>query len=99
MSFDPFRRNERGCRCGTESTQSPAGPPSVPEGHCGRCEVCGGPGHNRFFPGVLPFRGTWCDSHYERLRHVHPCGAVGVVYWTIAGWTVLLTLLTWGVAQ
>lgn len=97
MSFDPFRRNERGCRCGAESTPSTDGPPGVPEGHCGWCEVCGRPGHNRHFPGVLPFRGTWCDRHYRRIRRLHPLGAGGVLYWTLVVWSVLLAHFAWGI--
>lgn len=49
----------------------------VPEGYCGLCEVCERPGHSRHFPGASPATGTWCDKHYNRLRFLHPNGAIG----------------------
>ena len=35
--------------------------------HCGKCQVCGRPGHVCHFPGPLPYTGAWCDAHYAIL--------------------------------
>lgn len=37
---------------------------SIPEGFCGKCQVCGEPGHMCHYPGPVPFTGAWCDTHY-----------------------------------
>lgn len=36
----------------------------IPEGFCGKCDICGEPGHVCHYPGPLPFTGCWCDKHY-----------------------------------
>jgi len=36
----------------------------IPHGFCGKCQVCGEPGHVCHYPGPLPFTGCWCDKHY-----------------------------------
>lgn len=41
-------------------------------GYCGVCEVCGEPGHTRHYPGPVPYTGTWCDTHYGKLRRFQP---------------------------
>lgn len=31
---------------------------------CGKCQVCGEPGHTCHYPGSLPYTGSWCDKHF-----------------------------------
>jgi len=53
----------------------------VPRGYCGKCIVCGKPGHTLHFPGATPFTGAWCKFHYYRTMILHPNGAIGVFLW------------------
>lgn len=34
--------------------------------YCGKCDVCGNPGHISHHPGAVPATGSWCDQCYER---------------------------------
>ena len=34
---------------------------------CGKCQICGKPGHTRHFPGPVPYTSSWCDEHYDML--------------------------------
>lgn len=90
----PFRLNRRRCRCDDEALDSRASITTRDESdaYCGYCEMCGRPGHRRSFPGVLPFEGAWCDEHYDQMAQFHPCGRHGVVYWSAAGWFVLVAV-------
>lgn len=38
----------------------------LPEGFCGRCEICGRPGHTRAHPS-LPVTSAWCDEHWAEI--------------------------------
>lgn len=38
----------------------------LPPGWCGRCDICGKPGHTRAHPS-LPTTGAWCDEHWQAL--------------------------------
>lgn len=52
-------------------------------GHCGRCDVCGAPGHMRPDPRSRVATGAWCDAHYPGLSRR---GELAVT------WTVRLAL-------
>lgn len=57
-----------GCYC-AEREHNPAVAVSMqdlPPGFCGRCDVCGRPGHTRAHPS-LPTTGAWCDEHWQAL--------------------------------
>lgn len=83
--------SEPDCQCSLWTTQPGfLATQSVPRGFCGRCEVCGQPGHIRHFPGSSPSTGAWCEHHYRRLAWLHPMGRYGrLVY---AGATIALWL-------
>jgi hypothetical protein len=53
----------------------------LPRGFCGRCHVCGKPGHTLHFPGAVPFTGAWCKFHYYRAMIFHPGGTIGIFLW------------------
>jgi len=40
----------------------------IPEGYCGFCQICKAPGHIQFFPGVIPYTGSWCDYCFAKLK-------------------------------
>jgi hypothetical protein len=54
------------CYCDVLSAEAKA-ELGVAEGFCGRCEVCGAPGHTRHAPGAQPYTGSWCDAHWPGL--------------------------------
>jgi hypothetical protein len=83
---------ERGCYCGLWDT-SPATleAQGVLRGFCGRCCVCGQPGHLRHFPGPVPLTNAWCDRHYRRTWLFNPRGSLGTLVW--AGGAIALALL------
>lgn len=61
-----------GCYC-EEREHNPALAESMkdlPPGFCGRCDLCGRPGHTRAHPS-LPTTGAWCDEHWNALLS-HP---------------------------
>ena len=39
----------------------------IPPEYCGKCQVCGQPGHTRPHPACLPYTGAWCDRHYDLI--------------------------------
>jgi len=53
----------------------------VPRGFCGKCIVCGKPGHTMHFPGASPFTGAWCKFHYYITMILHPYGSIGSLLW------------------
>ena len=70
--------NERGCYCGLwEKDPAYLESQGIPRGYCGKCQSCGKPGHTMHFPGMVPYTGSWCDSHYRLLAVVHPLGWYG----------------------
>lgn len=42
--------------------------------HCGKCDICGKPGHVSHHPGGVPFTGAWCTFHYEELAKKNVVG-------------------------
>ena len=36
---------------------------------CGKCDICGKPGHTRHFPAPVALTGAWCDLHYHALAN------------------------------
>ena len=66
----------RGCYC-VEGGRND----DLPEGYCGRCELCGKPGHTRHHPGPVPVTGAWCDRHYRMVTLLHPLTPVGKYVW------------------
>ncbi len=80
----------RGCYC----VEGGSGD-GLPEGFCGRCDVCGKPGHVRHHPGAVPVTGAWCDRHYRMTALLHPLTPVGKYVWlgAIAAAIVAVALL------
>jgi hypothetical protein len=79
---DVYRRDETmsepDCQCSLWATKPDfLASQGVPKGYCGRCEVCGRPGHTRHFPGSSPITGAWCERRYRRLVWLHPMGRYG----------------------
>lgn len=53
---------ERNCYCRVRGDGTVGGwDDTLPPGFCGRCEVCGAPGHTQHYPGARPYTGAWCD--------------------------------------
>ncbi|MDX2038717.1 MAG: hypothetical protein SFX72_18875 [Isosphaeraceae bacterium] len=74
----------RGCYCGLWETKPEVlEGQGVARGYCGKCEVCGAPGHTRHFPGSLPYTGAWCDRHYRRIALTHPGAPLGCLLWML----------------
>lgn len=74
--------NSRGCYCNLwESSPKTLEDQGIPRGFCGKCCVCGQPGHLRAFPGMVPLTDAWCDKHYRRAMLFHPKGAIGFFLW------------------
>ena len=83
---------QRDCYCGLDgSTGTSTATSDVPPGICGRCDVCGHPGHIRHFPGPAPVTGTWCDIHFRRAAWPHPLGHYG--RWLYTGAVLALALI------
>ena len=61
---------------------------------CGSCQVCGGSGHVRHFPGASPYTGAWCDRHYLLTGLFHPNGTWGRWLWLGA-----LLVLAWALTS
>lgn len=63
-------------------------------GYCGRCSVCGAPGHLRHHPAAVPATSAWCDRHYRRLQWSHPLAPRGALVWLVG----LLVAAAWASA-
>lgn len=62
------------CYCSVRAVGSDRHWQEIPAGHCGRCFICGAPGHTRHHPGRIPCTGVWCDEHFARIGWTHAIG-------------------------
>ncbi len=67
----PTPPNERSCYCHSVDEEFRR-IHKLPDGFCGTCDRCGGPGHMRHFPGPLPYTGAWCDRCHRIVAWTWP---------------------------
>ncbi len=68
-----FDQGNRTCYC-PEWKDKPrqTGDKTIPETSCGKCDVCGKPGHVSHYPGAVPATGSWCDVCYKKMQWTTP---------------------------
>lgn len=65
----------------------------IPQGYCGRCSLCGAPGHTRAHPSE-PITDAWCDACYARLA----ASRGAPLAWAVPAFILLVAIAVTGVA-